>query len=163
MSGHAKAGARMSECGQYRYELWRTWSAAPALGFVLLNPSTADAVKNDPTVERCERRARSSGYGGVRIVNLFALRATDPGELYTHPDPVGPDNDAAIEACVRDVQLLICGWGKHGAHLDRATQVLGRLRALGAVPHYLALNRDGSPRHPLYVGYGAQPIAWLHD
>ena len=73
-----QSGASFSPCGTYRYTLWRRWSFVPPATFVLLNPSTADATRNDPTVERCERRARELGCGGIRVANLFALRSTDP-------------------------------------------------------------------------------------
>jgi hypothetical protein len=155
-----KTGAVFSPCKKYRYQLWRTWGdAAPAV-FVMLNPSTADEIDNDPTVERCERRARAMGYGGLRVSNIFALRSTDPSALYTEADPVGPDNDAAILESVSGAGLVICAWGAHGNLNDRGPAVLRLLREAGAIPHYLHLNRDGTPKHPLYVGYDVQPKAW---
>lgn len=90
-------GAVFSPCRTYRYGLWRIWNpGAPLLAFIMLNPSTADDVVNDPTVERCVRRAVSMGYGGLRVANIFALRSTDPTQLYVSVDPIGPDNDTAI-------------------------------------------------------------------
>lgn len=91
MSLFEQSGAAFSPCRRYRYRLWRTWGdAAPAV-FVMLNPSTADEIENDPTVERCERRARAMGFGGLRVANIFSLRSTDPTALYTSDDPVGPE------------------------------------------------------------------------
>src|SRR3954469_17706712 len=90
-------GARFSADGLYRYALWRVWDADRGLcNFLMLNPSTADETVNDPTVARCARRARSWGYGGLVVTNLFAFRATDPSGLRAAPDPVGPEDDAAI-------------------------------------------------------------------
>src|ERR1051326_5628436 len=103
--GEAEAGgarpmnprALFSPCGLFRYRLWRHWTPGmPPLVFVMLNPSTADAEKNDPTVERCERRAKAGGFGGGEVVNLFALRSTDPKALYSAADPIGPENDKVI-------------------------------------------------------------------
>lgn len=160
MSLFEQSGAVFSPCRKYRYRLWRTWSdAAPAV-FVMLNPSTADEIENDPTVERCERRARAMGYGGLRVANIFALRSTDPSALYIEQDPVGPDNDAAILESVAGAGLVVCAWGAHGNLHDRGLAVLRLLRDAGVTPHYLHMNRDGTPKHPLYVGYDVQPKAW---
>ena len=88
------AGAHTSPDGQYRYRLWRCWDKrAPAVLWIMLNPSTADAAYNDPTIERCEQRARRGGYGALWVANLFGLRTPNPGDLRHHPHPVGPEND----------------------------------------------------------------------
>jgi hypothetical protein len=150
-------GAVFSPCGAYRYRLWRTWSDEPPAVFVMLNPSTADEIENDPTVERCERRARMMGFGGLRVANIFALRSTDPSVLYEHPDPVGPENDAAILESVAGAGIVVCAWGAHGRLKDRDVAVLALLRGAGVVPHYLTLTKDGVPGHPLYVSYKVQP------
>jgi hypothetical protein len=127
----------------------------------MLNPSTADEIDNDPTVARCERRAMDLGYGGLEVVNLFALRSTDPEPLYTHPDPVGPENDKAILDAVTGAGLVVCAWGKHGKLLQRAAHVLRLLRNAGVTVHCLKLNQDRTPTHPLYVGYDIQPRVWF--
>lgn len=153
-------GATFSACRRYRYLLWRRWdrSVAPA-NFLLLNPSTADEIKNDPTVERCERRARAMGYGGLIVTNAFALRSTDPKALYAEADPIGPDNPGAIVEAARAAALVVCGWGRHcdAVRPGWGLTLLGMLADAGAVPHALALTADGSPKHPLYVGYATQP------
>jgi len=154
-------GAAFSPCRRYRYRLWRVWdeTKAPAV-FVMLNPSTADEVENDPTVERCARRARAMGFGGLRVANIFALRSTDPSALYSDGDPVGPDNDTAILESIAGAGLVVCAWGGHGRLNGRGDAVLALIRGAGAIPNYLKINSDGTPGHPLYVGYSVQPQAW---
>lgn len=157
-------GATFSPCQRYRYALWRIWDGSrPPAMFLMLNPSTADDTKNDPTVERCQRRALEMGYGGLRVANIFAFRSTDPDALYAEDDPVGPENDAAILDAAKTSGIVICAWGGHGAHLDRGRQVLAMLRETGIRPHYLELNQDGTPRHPLYVGYDVQPTPFTSE
>jgi hypothetical protein len=127
----------------------------------MLNPSTADEIDNDPTVERCCRRARMLGYGSVIVLNIFALRSTLPSNLYTHPDPIGPENDAHINAVLQLAKkpgsLFVCAWGFHGKHMQRGKQVLRMVYDAGVVPHHLGLTSDGHPRHPLYVAYAVKP------
>jgi hypothetical protein len=159
--GDAASVAEYSDCERYRYSLTRIWdpSGGRAL-FVMLNPSTATETQNDPTVERCERRARALGYGGFRVCNIFAWRDTDPRAMRAAADPVGPDNDRAIAAACGWADAVVCAWGTHGAHLDRGAAVEALVRASGAAPLHLGLTRDGHPRHPLYVAYSQQPEDW---
>jgi hypothetical protein len=155
-----ESGAIFSGCNQYRYRLWRTWDAAlPRLNFVMLNPSTADHLVNDPTVERCERRARMLGYGCLLVTNIFALRSTDPEQLYLVDDPIGPENDLSILLAAVAAGKVICAWGAHGILQERAAAVLGYLRCHVDLWH-LGLTKGGHPRHPLYVGYDVQPALW---
>ncbi|MHB1702544.1 MAG: DUF1643 domain-containing protein, partial [Acidobacteriaceae bacterium] len=129
-------GATFSPCGKYRYTLWRTWDASKSSClFLMLNPSTADEVDNDPTVERCQRRALAMGYGGLVVCNIFAYRSTDPDALYSLDDPVGPGNDAAILEQASRAALVVCGWGKHGALHGRGEAVLAMLRSADIKPH----------------------------
>lgn len=130
----------------------------------MLNPSTADASVDDATIRICRGRAAKMGMGGIDVVNLFALRATHPEALYfpnTEPisEPGSPDkNDALLAKVVSKAGLVICAWGKHGAHLNRATIVLARLKEWGIASHALKVNLDGSPAHPLRIGYDQQPF-----
>lgn len=156
----SKSGAVFSACNQYRYRLWRVWGEAAPAVFVMLNPSTADEIANDPTVERCERRARAMGYGGLRVANIFALRSTDPSALYGHQNPVGEENDQAILDSITGAGVVVCAWGGHGNLNRRGAAVLDIIRNAGVTPHYLTLNKDGTPKHPLYVGYDVKPTAW---
>lgn len=155
------SGAVFSDCQRYRYRLWRTWdSSKKPLVMVMLNPSIADAEQNDPTVERCQRRALAMGFGGLQVTNIFALVSTDPGALYETEDPVGPKNNAAILEAVSDAGMVLCAWGTHGAHVGRAREVVAMLRDAGVSPYCLGQNADGSPKHPLYVGYGISPMPY---
>ena len=116
---------------------------------------------NDPTVERCERRARALGYGAFRVTNIFAWRATDPRDMRAAIEPVGrPENDAAIEAAAAWADRVVCAWGTHGAFLGRGAEVERRLRATGRPLAVLGLSKDGHPKHPLYIGYGVPPVDW---
>lgn len=159
--GDAPSTAVYSPCESYRYALTRIWyPQGRRVTFVMLNPSTATEVQNDPTVERCERRARALGYGAFRVCNIFAFRATDPKVMCAHPDPIGPANDAAILEGADWAEAVICAWGTHGAHLDRGIAVEALLRASGRPLFHLGLSLAGHPRHPLYIGYDRQPEPW---
>lgn len=160
--GDAASRAEYSPCERYRYSLTRIWDPAGGrVAFVMLNPSTATEVQNDPTVERCERRARALGFGSFRVCNIFAFRATDPKVMRAAADPVGPGNDAAILAGADWAEKVVCAWGTHGAHLDRGAAVERLLRGAGRPLYHLGLSRGGFPKHPLYIGYGRQPEPWL--
>lgn len=161
VKGDAPSVAVYSPCERYRYLLTREWE--PDRGralFIMLNPSTATEVQNDPTVERCERRARALGFGAFRVCNIFAFRATDPRVMRAAPDPVGPANDAAILDSLPWADRVICAWGTHGAHLGRGAQVEALLRSAGVPLFHLGLSKEGHPKHPLYIGYAVQPDAW---
>ncbi len=161
IKGDAPSVAVYSDCERYRYALTRIWDeAGTRVLFVMLNPSTATEIRNDPTVERCERRARALGFGAFRVCNIFAWRATDPREMRAAPDPVGPENDAAILEGADWADRIICAWGTHGAHLDRGPAVERLLRGTGRPLLHLGLTRAGHPKHPLYIGYATKPMAW---
>ena len=149
-----------SDCERYRYLLTRTWGQGPKALFVMLNPSTATEVQNDPTVERCQRRAVALGYGAFRVTNIFAFRATDPKVMRAEADPIGPANDAAILDSVSWADMVLCAWGNHGLYLDRGAAVTTLLRQTKAPLFHLGLTGQSQPRHPLYVGYDQQPQRW---
>ena len=121
--------------------------------FVGLNPSTADETQDDPTIRRCIGYAKTWGYGALCMTNLFAFRATDPREMKRHPEPIGPDNNKHLQECAEGAGLVIFAWGKDGAHKKRDIQV----ESLIASPHCLGLNKDGTPKHPLYLPKAATP------
>lgn len=154
-----KSLAVFSDDRKYRYSLSRVWDNHEKLVvFCMLNPSTADEIKNDPTIERCQRRAMLWGYGGLVVVNLFALRSTDPKALYKAEDPYGPENMRIVLETSKIADMVICGWGKHGSIDNHGNFMLMRMRNHGIVPHALKINKDGSPAHPLYIGYDVKPI-----
>ncbi len=159
--GDAPSTAVYSDCEKYRYLLTREWD--PASGrilFVMLNPSTATEVQNDPTVERCERRARALGYGAFRVTNIFAWRDTDPKKMRASSDPIGPENDDAIAQSCQWADTVLAAWGTHGEHLNRGLAVESVLRASGKPIFHLGLSKAGHPKHPLYIAYAQQPEEW---
>ena len=158
----APSVAVYSDCERYRYSLTRTWDPeGRRVMFVMLNPSKATEVQNDPTVERCERRARALGYGAFQVTNIFAWRETDPRALRRAAAPVGEGNDAAILEGAGWADDVIAGWGVHGAHLNRGPDSAALLRRAGAALFHLGLSKHGHPRHPLYIAYARQPEIWL--
>jgi len=152
--------AMFSKCERYRYVLSRQWdSTKPPMVFIMLNPSTADEVDNDPTVQRCQTRALRSGHGGVTVLNLFAWRATFPQELTAADDPVGPENDAAIRSWTdMPYATYVAAWGTWGRLLGRGSDVSRHLQERGVRLMTLGVNKDGSPKHPLYLPYSATLI-----
>ena len=158
--GDAASTALYSPDNRYRYALTRDWALGQRVLFVMLNPSTATEMQNDPTVERCERRARALGFGGFAVANIFAFRATDPRVMRAASDPVGPANDATILELASSANQIICAWGSHGAHLDRGAKVEALLRVTRNDLYHLGLTKAGQPRHPLYIGYAQQPRLW---
>lgn len=162
--GDAASTAVYSDCEKYRYALTRIWDdAAPRVLFVMLNPSTATERQNDPTVERCERRARALGFGSFRVCNIFAWRDTDPRLMRKAADPVGPENDASILEGCHWADSIVCAWGTHGVHLDRGAEVAGLIASARRPMHHLGLSKQGHPKHPLYIAYETQPLPWDYD
>lgn len=146
-----KSFATISECGTYRYTLWRHLGLlGPPCLFVMLNPSTADANQDDPTIRRCIAFARSWGCGELTVVNLLALRATDPSILLRHSEPNGPDNVAHIENQLRihEDGIIVLAWGAHRAH--SLSVALNSVSWPGSTT-CLGVTNNGSPRHPLYL------------
>ena len=145
--------AVISDDGLYRYRLERVWDdARPALPFVMLNPSTADALVDDPTIRRCVGFARRENAGGIIVCNLYAFRATSPADLWKARDPYGPQQDDELRTLSEYARLtgmpIVCGWGIHGGSWNKPIMMLQthspRLACLGRT-------KDGKPRHPLYV------------
>lgn len=158
-----ECGAEFCENRVYRYRLYRIWDKTkPNVVWCMLNPSIADEVINDPTVERCQKRAELSEpgrFGGIVVVNIFAYRSTDPFVLPELKDPIGPKNNEAImKAATENCGLFMCGWGGHGLLYDRGKDVLAMVRAAGVKPHALNMNADGTPQHPLYLAYAKKPF-----
>lgn len=157
-----RAMAYLSSCRTWRYSLTR--EVAPLTGegtvaFIGLNPSTADETADDPTIRRCIRFARDWGFARLKMLNLYAYRATDPRDMYAAADPVGPDNDCTIAKVVGGSDLVVCAWGAGAA--GNANR-LGRVIGLIAAPHCLGLTAGGFPRHPLYVRADTLPVPFAH-
>lgn len=159
--GDALSVATYSDCERYRYALTRTWDAkGKKVAFVMLNPSTATEVQNDPTVERCERRARALGFGAFRVCNIFAWRDTDPRKMRAAEEPVGKANDQAIINACDWADTVVAAWGTHGEHLARGPKVEKIMRSTGKTLTHLGLSKAGHPKHPLYISYQTQPEIW---
>lgn len=146
--------AVLSPCGTYRYRLDRIWDAAAApMTWVMLNPSTADHAEDDATIRRCRSFAEAAGHGGMIVVNLFALRSKDPGQLRHHADPVGPCNEAALLGATANAARIAVAWGDvtRRERADRARAVTALLTSRGRPLECLGVTGQGHPRHPLYV------------
>lgn len=157
--------AIISECGTYRYLLTRPSEVEnPDLGtalFIMLNPSTADAELDDPTIRRCRGFARTWGCAGITVANLYALRATDPAALLCHPDPVGPECDEHLFSLAKEYGDVVCAWGAN-AKPDRVKVVTRILQGAGARLWCLGTTKHGHPRHPLYIKADQPLIPWEH-
>lgn len=141
----------------FRYALTRTWGEGRTVAWVMLNPSTADAFTDDATIRRCRNFSRAAGaFGGLIVVNLFALRATSPAEMRAHPDPVGPRNNDVLARLADGsrgygIGAWVAAWGAHGAHRGRDRDVEDLLRRCGVTLHCLGLTKDEHPKRPLYL------------
>ncbi len=151
-----KSSAVLSECGAYRYRLDREWDLQKGrVAFLMLNPSTADASVDDPTIRRCIGFAKAWGYGALTVGNLFALRSTSPKALYGHSDPVGPENDKHLLEIARSARKIVCAWGTHGKLNGRDFQVYDQLEFFNLVA--LKTTAEGHPGHPLYIAADTWP------
>ena len=148
--------AHLSEDGIYRYHLSRRWGDGEMLTFVMLNPSTADAYEDDPTIRRIMGFARSFGYSGVHVVNLYALRVTDSKLLFTYSfDPIGNDNIFWLDAALSRNDYVICAWGTKAEQsvVDKFS-ILADVRDCELL--CLGKTKHGSPKHPLYLSATTQ-------
>lgn len=156
--------AAFDDTRTYRYRLGRIWNLdVPAMTFIGLNPSTADAMADDPTIRRCRNFALREGCGGLVMVNLFAYRSTDPGALRHVEDPVGPDNANYLLLMAASAGPAVAAWGTGGSLHGRDRAVLRLLNGMKKL-HCLGTTKDGHPRHPLYLAaktplepYGGAP------
>lgn len=157
---------------RYRYRLWRTWGypfgdVDRRVLWVMTNPSTADGETDDRTIAKITRFTKKWGYGGLDVVNLFGLCATDPRELKVavkaKRDPIGRSNDEHLRSLVESAatRLIVCAWGAHGTLLAReqaAERLLANTRGLAL--HCLRRTKGGHPEHPLYLPENLTPIVW---
>lgn len=150
-----KKTAVISEDGLYRYRLTRSWdSTLEPLTIVMLNPSKADAEYDDPTIRRCIGYAKSLGFGGILVVNLFAYRATNPTELFTTTDPIGGQNAEYLGDALQNADYVLLAYGNSGI-VKKLLYKFPRYKPLELAQkgtlHYLELSKDGTPKHPLYL------------
>lgn len=153
-------GAQISECRQYRYRLWRRWGFGPQVLWIMLNPSTADARVDDPTIRRVAGFTKSWGCDGFTVMNLYALRATDPRKLRQHDYPGGPGNgDILLGALRGEWRHVVVAWG--AAANPEKEQAFIRLAKLAKVTlECLGTTNAGHPRHPLYLPKTQQLEPW---
>lgn len=162
---YTKMDAHFSPCKKYRYQLWRTWNPAlPRVCFIMLNPSTADAEKDDPTIAKCARFAAAWGFGSLEILNIFAWRATDPAELKRRiksgEDIIGPENNPIIETRMMadTINKVVGAWGNNGLLLERGDNMMRRIASVGRDLYALKVSQStGQPYHPLYLNETIQP------
>ncbi|MBI5948116.1 MAG: DUF1643 domain-containing protein [Chloroflexi bacterium] len=154
-----RSGAVFDSTGQYRYLLWREWEVTlPRLTVVMLNPSTADAITDDPTIRRVCGFARSWGFGRVDVVNLFARRATSPRELFAAPNPEGTGNEGYLRDAAAGCVEVLLAWGAHGTFRDAGARALDLLQGNNLT--CLGMTRGGEPRHPLYLAASTPRVPW---
>lgn len=148
--------AILSDCEKYRYMLRRVWDRKkPVCLFIGLNPSTADATEDDPTIRRCVRFADDWGYGTLMMGNLFAFRATDPKQMISAINPVGPLNDRWLKEIAKGCGIVVAAWGNNGSLNARDHEVR---RMMPVQMHHLGLTKNGQPRHPLYLKADTKPV-----
>lgn len=153
-----QGGAVFSADHKYRYMLTRAWEDVgdgTALNIIGLNPSTADAAVDDPTIRRCIGFARQWGFSELVMTNIFAFRSTDPGGLKAERDPVGPENDVTLLEQARGCRVALAAWGAHGGLFSREGQVLRLLR--GVPLQCLGTTKARYPKHPLYLARTTTP------
>lgn len=163
--GHS--GIVASPDNAYRYILWRVWTESRAMNlcaWVMLNPSTADAIEDDPTIKKCVGFSRRWGHDGIVVVNLFAMRSTDPSALNSSPDPVGPHNPHFVEHVLDHptVKRVVIAWGNEGSldARDESFCVVHGHRELWCLrpPGKATLTNLWAPRHPVRIGYASELV-----
>ncbi len=166
-TGDGTRGAVISECGKFRYMLYRllredTYIQRRTCVFVMLNPSTADGIEDDPTIRRCMRFAAAWDYTMLEVINLFAYRATKPKDLFKSAiSRMGPSYNYHTNKSISGADLIICGWGKlPKAYMEFSDAMVDRIRLLQKTPMCLKVNKDGSPAHPLYLKADLKPIMY---
>lgn len=152
--------ATFSDCRRYRYTLTRILGDGPRVAFIGLNPSTADETVNDPTIRRLMGFAGRWQYGSMVMLNLFAWRATEPKDMKAAIDPVGPMNDLAMMAAVKECKTVVACWGNHGAYRSRDYDVATLMHAIGKPLMCFGKSKTGQPKHPLYLASNTELTIW---
>lgn len=170
MNTEINRSAVLSNCGRYRFKLWRNWGDGTGKGvcmFVMLNPSIADAEQDDPTISRCIGFAKSWGYDSLYVGNLLPYRATNPDELEaamkSGVDPMFTENLGHLSEMMNRADIVVCAWGSHSilqrVRIDQ-TFLKSMHHDLISKLHYLALTNNGQPRHPLYLKSDLLPVVF---
>ena len=154
-------GAVLSDDREYRYQLSRIWDEdKPVAGFVMVNPSTADATQDDRTITRCVKYANGMGFGKLVVANLFAVRSSDPSVIKQHPHPVGPKNDEHLKTASKEAERLFAGWGTPGGQYERAREVV---KLLDEPLYALETTKQGHPCHPSRTPYDITVKPFSYD
>ena len=152
---YVESDAVVSECGKYRYLLRRVWDhARPRALLVMLNPSTADALKDDATIRSCVRLLNALHYGSMEVVNAFAFRATDPKDLPSDGSAIGPQNEGIVDAALYRCDVVVCAWGAHGPAQQRLSFFRQFLKSRKPAVYCFGRTKAGHPKHPLYLKTG---------
>lgn len=155
-------GASISTCKKYRRSLYRSWGVGKKVCFIMLNPSTADGMEDDPTIRRCINFAKLWGYDGIVVKNLFAYRATSPNDMKIASDPIGPENMNDLQNITRsvDIGMVVCAWGTHGGYMGQDKVVIKMLSDFGVKLNAIKITKSGHPSHPLYLKNDLIPFSF---
>lgn len=156
---------QFSACGLFRYDLVRLWDdTRPTFLIIMLNPSTADADKTDPTTTKCLHYANIQNCGRYVAVNLFGFRSPKPSVMKKATDPVGPDNDHWIESHLLIVKkyggVVIVAWGNDGKHMNRDAAMMDMLDRMEIKPLCFGVNQNGTPKHPTYLAKNLELVPY---
>ena len=162
LENKVRSVAMYSPCKSFRYSLSRIdVQARKILLFILLNPSTATELRNDPTIARCQKRAEMLGYKAFIICNLFAFRTKSPSIMKSCQDPIGPENNEIIRGQLKLADKVICAWGNHGTYLGQAEKILKIIKMEATPAYHLGLTKKNQPMHPLYLSYNKKLRKWF--
>ena len=154
---YLKKDAIISDNDKHRYCLSRIWSNGDNIvAFIGLNPSTADANKDDSTITKCVNYAKQWGFDGLYMINLFSFRATDKEEMLKDDNPTNAENDKCINKYINKANKVICAWGNDGVFKNRHKYIIDNFENL----YCLTINKTGQPHHPMYLKLDIQPIKY---
>jgi len=166
LTSYVDTGAVFSPCEVYRYRLWRSWrlpwleGEGKRAAFIGLNPSTATETEDDPTIRRCIGFASRWGCDGMEMLNLYAIRSTDPRGVWMSSDPVGEETDHYLVEVASKAEVVVACWGAFPRAQWRAAEVVAMLAEAGVTVQALGVTKEGQPRHPLYIKNEAELRPW---
>ena len=153
-------GADLSRDRVYRYRLWRRWDDGDEMTFIGVNPSTADETTNDQTIKKCIGLAKRHDCAAIQMLNLFALRETNPSVMKEHPKPIGPRNKSVLVKFASSAKIVVACWGVHGTHLSRDEEVVKLLESEGVELMCFGLTKKGFPKHPVMLAYSTELVPY---